>query len=116
MILEMRFALMSDETIHISIMLVLKRQKNLRTGRFEFVPVKISAETVENPGDKKEHDIKSPFVRAMEARKFLGRRSAVERCERAGWFEPVKRGKRMTLYNRKDIGAAVYRIQWSEMP
>jgi hypothetical protein len=107
------------------VILALTTQKNPQTGRFEFQPLQISPHAQQNlrrhipirRGKKKgEQPLESPFIRAMDARKMLGSRSLVERCERAGWFEPVKRGKRMTLYLRKDIEAAVARIGWGEMP
>jgi hypothetical protein len=60
--------------------------------------------------------VQSPFIRAKEAKAMLGGRSLLERCERTGWFAPVKRGKRMTLFRRKDIEAAIARIGWGEMP
>jgi hypothetical protein len=78
-------------------------------------PVGDDLETVRRGKKKEEQPLESPFVRAMEVRKMLGSRSLVERCERAGWFEPVKRGQRMTLYLRKDIEAAAFRIQCGEL-
>ena len=61
-------------------------------------------------------DPPSPFVRSKEARVMLGGRGVVDRCERAGWFVPVQRSKRMTLYRRIDIEAAAQRIAWGELP
>lgn len=107
------------------VILALTRQKNPSTGRLEFRPLQISQTSLKNlrrripirRGKKKEEQpLESPFVRAMEARKMLGSRSIVERCEAAGWFAPVKRGKRMTLFKRQDILAAVKRIEWGELP
>ena len=54
--------------------------------------------------------VQSPFVRCKDARVMLGGRSILERCERAGWFTPVRRGKRLTLFKRDDIEAAQLRI------
>jgi hypothetical protein len=108
-----------------AIILALTRQKNPRTGRLEFRPLQISDTALKHlrrhmhirrAKKKEEQPLESPFVRAMEARKILGSRSLVERCEQAGWFEPVKRGKRMTLFRRADIEAAIQRIKWGELP
>ena len=60
--------------------------------------------------------VQSPFVRCKEARVMLGGRCVLDRCERAGWLAPVKRGKRLTLFKRADIEAAVLRISWGELP
>lgn len=57
----------------------------------------------------------SPFVRCKDARIMLGGRSILERCERAGWLTPVRRGKRMTLYRHKDVLAALQRVEWGEL-
>jgi hypothetical protein len=59
--------------------------------------------------------VQSPFVRCKDARIMLGGRSILERCERAGWFTPVRRGKRLTLFKRDDIEAAQLRISWGEL-
>jgi hypothetical protein len=40
--------------------------------------------------------VQSPFVRCKDARVMLGGRCILERCERAGWLTPVRRGKRLT--------------------
>jgi hypothetical protein len=37
--------------------------------------------------------VQSPFLRCKVARVMLGDRCVLERCERAGWFTPVRRGK-----------------------
>lgn len=58
----------------------------------------------------------SPFVRCKEARAMMGGRGILERCERAGWFAPVRRGKRLTLFKLADIQAAQLRISWGELP
>ena len=47
--------------------------------------------------------VHSPFVRCKDARVMLGGRCILERCERAGWLTPVRRGKRLTLFKRGDI-------------
>jgi hypothetical protein len=60
--------------------------------------------------------VQSPFVRCKDARVMLGGRSILERCERAGWLTPVRRGKRLTLFKRDDIEAAQLRISWGELP
>ena len=60
--------------------------------------------------------VQSPFVRCKDARVMLGGRSVLERCERAGWFTPVRRGKRLTLFKRDDIEAAQLRVSWGELP
>jgi hypothetical protein len=60
--------------------------------------------------------VHSPFVRCKEAGVMLGGRSILERCERAGWLTPVRRGKRLTLFKRDDIEAAQLRVSWSEFP
>jgi hypothetical protein len=60
--------------------------------------------------------IQSPFVRCKDARVMLGGRSILERCERAGWSAPVRRGKRLTLFKRDDIEAAQQRVSWDELP
>jgi hypothetical protein len=52
----------------------------------------------------------------MEARKILGGESMVRRCEREMWFAPVVRKKRMTLYKRSDIEAALARIKAGDLP
>src|SRR5258708_20337542 len=59
--------------------------------------------------------VQSPFVRCKDARVMLGGRSILERCERAGWFTPVRRGKRLTLFKRDDIEAAQLRVTWGEL-
>jgi hypothetical protein len=59
--------------------------------------------------------VQSPFVRCKDARVMLGGRSILERCERAGWFTPVRRGKRLTLFKRDDIEAAQLRVTWCEL-
>jgi hypothetical protein len=64
----------------------------------------------------KEPNFEDPFIRAMEVRKMLGGESIVRRCEREMWFAPVVRRKRMTLYKRSDIEAALVRIQAGELP
>jgi hypothetical protein len=105
-----------------AVILTLTKQKNPRIGRFEFRPLRVSNTALKNlrrnlhirRAKKKEEPFESLFIRAMQARKMLGGRSLVERCERAGWLSPVKRGKRMTLYLRKDIEAAAFRIQCGE--
>jgi hypothetical protein len=58
----------------------------------------------------------SSLVRSKEARELLGGRGVLDLCERAGWCVPVKRGKRLTLYRRTDIEAALQRISWGELP
>jgi len=60
--------------------------------------------------------VQSPFVRCKDARVMLGGRSVLERCERAGWFTPIRRGKRLTLFKRDDIEAAQLRVSWGELP
>jgi hypothetical protein len=60
--------------------------------------------------------VQSPFVRCKDARVMLGGRSILERCERASWLTPVRRGKRLTLFNRDDIEAAQLRVSWGELP
>jgi hypothetical protein len=60
--------------------------------------------------------VQSPFVRCKDARVMLGGRCILERCERAGWFTPVRRGKRLTLFKRNDIEAAQLRVSWGELP
>ncbi len=60
--------------------------------------------------------VQSPFVRCNDARVMLGGRSILERCERAGWLAPVRRGKRLTLFKRDDVEAAQLRISWGEFP
>jgi hypothetical protein len=60
--------------------------------------------------------VRSPLVRCKDARVMLGGRSILERCERAGWFTPVRRGKRLTLFKRDDIEAAQLRVSWGELP
>jgi hypothetical protein len=60
--------------------------------------------------------VQSPFVRCKDARVMLGGRCILERCERAGWFTPVRRGKRLTLFKRNDIKAAQLRVSWGELP
>ena len=60
--------------------------------------------------------VHSPFVRCKEAGVTLGGRSILERCERAGWLTPVRRGKRLTLFKRDDIVAAQLSVSWSEFP
>jgi hypothetical protein len=37
--------------------------------------------------------VQSPFVRCKDARVMLVGRSILDRCERAGWLTPVRRGK-----------------------
>jgi len=46
--------------------------------------------------------VQSPFVRCKDARVMLGGRCILERCERAGWFTPVRRGKPLTLFKRHE--------------
>ena len=60
--------------------------------------------------------VQSPLVRCKDARVMLGGRSILERCERAGWFTPVRRGKRLTLFKRVDVQAAQLRVSWGELP
>jgi hypothetical protein len=60
--------------------------------------------------------VQSPFVRCKDARVMLGGRSIFDRCERAGWFKPVRRGKRLKLFKRDDIEAAQLRVSWGELP
>ena len=60
--------------------------------------------------------VQSPFVRCKDARVMLGGRCILERCERAGWLTPVRRGKRLTLFKRDDIEAAQLRVTWGELP
>jgi hypothetical protein len=60
--------------------------------------------------------VQSPVVRCKDARVMLGGRSILERCERAGWLTPVRRGKRLTLFKRHDIEAAQLRVSWGELP
>jgi hypothetical protein len=57
----------------------------------------------------------SPLIRSKDARIMIGGRGLLDRCEKAGWLKPVQRGKRMTLYRRKDILAALQRIEWGEL-
>jgi len=64
----------------------------------------------------KANPVQSPFVRCKDARVMLGGRSILERCERAGWFTPVRQGKRLTLFKRDDIEAAQFRVSWGELP
>jgi hypothetical protein len=59
--------------------------------------------------------VQSPFVRCKDARVMLGSRCILERCERAGWLTPVRRGKRLTLFKRDDIEAAQLRVSWGEV-
>jgi hypothetical protein len=59
--------------------------------------------------------VQSPFVRCKDARVMLGGRCILERCERAGWLTPVRRGKRLTLFKRDDLEAAQLRISWGEL-
>jgi hypothetical protein len=63
---------------------------------------------------------RSQFNRRLCATKtlgiMLGGRSILERCERAGWFTPIRRGKRLTLFKRDDIEAAQLRVSWGELP
>ena len=47
---------------------------------------------------------------------MLGGRCILERCERAGWLTPVRRGKRLMLFKRDDIEAAQLRVTWGELP
>src|ERR1700745_4451459 len=54
--------------------------------------------------------VQSPFVRCKDARVMLGGRCILERCERAGWLTPVRRGKRLTLFKRDEIEAAQLRF------
>jgi hypothetical protein len=62
---------------------------------------------------------RSQFNRRLCAAKtlgiMLGGRSILERCERAGWLTPVRRGKRLTLFKRDDIEAAQLRVSWGEL-
>jgi hypothetical protein len=60
--------------------------------------------------------VQSPFVRCKDARVMLGGRCILDRCERAGWLTPVRRGKRLTLFKRDDIEAAQLRVSWGELP
>ena len=60
--------------------------------------------------------VQSPFVRCKDARVMLGGRCILERCERAGWLTPVRRGKRLTLFKRDDVEAAQLRVTWGELP
>ena len=60
--------------------------------------------------------VQSLFARCKDARVMLGGRSILERCERAGWFTPTRRGKRLTLFKRDDIEAAQLRVWWGELP
>jgi hypothetical protein len=55
------------------------------------------------------------LIRTMDARKMLGGRGVLDRVVRAGWIAPVRQGKRMTLFRRKDILAALQRIEWGEL-
>ena len=60
--------------------------------------------------------VQSPFVRCKEARVMLGGRCILERCERADWLTPIRRGKRSTLFKRDDIAAAQLCVSWGELP
>jgi hypothetical protein len=60
--------------------------------------------------------VQSPFVRCKDAPVMLGGRCILERCERAGWFTPVRRGKRLALFKRDEIEAAQLRVSWGELP
>lgn len=56
------------------------------------------------------------LVRGMEARQMFGGRALLDRAVKVGWLAPIRQGKRMTLYRRKDILAALQRIEWGELP
>jgi hypothetical protein len=60
--------------------------------------------------------VQSPFVRCKDVHVMLGGRCIFERCERAGWLRPVRRGKRLTLFKRHDLEAAQLHISWGELP
>ena len=107
-----------------AIILALTRQKNPSTGILEFRPIQISDTGLKSlrrhlrirRAKLKEEHLESPFIRAMEARKLIRGRSLLERAERAGWLNPVCRGKRMTLFKRQDVEACIARISMGDFP
>jgi hypothetical protein len=57
-----------------------------------------------------------PFLRRTEAIRLLKTRSVLEACEKAGWLKATTRQRRLVLYKRQDVMAAVGRISQGEFP
>jgi len=66
------------------------------------------------PADGK--PVQSRFMRCKDARVMLDGRSTLERCEHAGWFTPLRPGKRLTIFKREDVEATQLRVSWGELP
>jgi hypothetical protein len=106
------------------IILVLAKQKNPDTGRFELQPLQISPQRLRrlqhhlrvNRPKRSRQAVESPLVRTKEARVLVGGRGMLDKLERAGWIEPVQRSHRCTLYQRRDLLACIARLEWGEVP
>ena len=58
----------------------------------------------------------SPLIRHSEAAELLTSRAVLLACQKAGWLKPCVRRKKLTVYNRTDVMAAVQRILSGEYP
>jgi hypothetical protein len=58
----------------------------------------------------------SPLIRHSEAAELLTSRAVLLACQRAGWLKPCIRRKKLTVYNRADVLAALQRILSGEYP
>jgi hypothetical protein len=60
--------------------------------------------------------ITSDLIRHGEAVDVLGSRGILQRCIKAGWITAVVKRKRLTLYKRNDVLAAVEKIAAGDLP
>jgi hypothetical protein len=58
----------------------------------------------------------SDLIRHAEAVQLLCGRGVLDRCKRAGWIRAVVRQKRLTLYRRVDVLAAVEKLLAGDLP
>ena len=92
------------------------RRQLTRRGQRNFYAANLLRWEAEERPSRWAKPVQSPFARCKDARVMLGSRSILERCERAGWFTPIRRGKRLMLFKRDDIEAAQLRVSWGELP
>lgn len=57
-----------------------------------------------------------PWVRAAELPGLFASWDLAHRCTKAGWLNPVLRGRRRTIYRLSDIAACMERIEAGERP
>jgi hypothetical protein len=56
------------------------------------------------------------FVKRPEAIQLLATRSVLESCEKSGWITACTRQRKLVLYLRQEVMAAVHRISQGEFP